>query len=76
VLSTVVNFFNPHAVLLTGSLATIEPFVAAVRGALYERCLPMATQNLEVAVASAGAAAGALGAGQLALQAVHSKGKD
>jgi predicted NBD/HSP70 family sugar kinase len=71
VLSTVVNFFNPHAVLLTGRLAAIEPFVAAVRGALYERCLPMATQNLEVSVASAGADAGSLGAGLLALQLVH-----
>jgi predicted NBD/HSP70 family sugar kinase len=71
VLSTVVNFFNPHAVLLTGRLASIEPFVAAVRGALYERCLPMATQNLEVAVAQAGADAGPLGAGMLALQQVH-----
>jgi predicted NBD/HSP70 family sugar kinase len=76
VLSTVVNFFNPHAVLLTGRLASIEPFVAAVRGALYERCLPMATQNLEVAVASAGADAGPLGAGMLALQEVHRKGRD
>jgi predicted NBD/HSP70 family sugar kinase len=71
VLSTVVNFFNPHAVLLTGRLASIEPFVAAIRGALYERCLPMATQNLEVAVASAGVDAGPLGAGQLALHQVH-----
>lgn len=76
VLSTVVNFFNPHAVLLTGRLASIEPYVAAIRGALYERCLPMATQNLEVAVASAGADAGVLGAGQLALDQVHRKGKD
>jgi predicted NBD/HSP70 family sugar kinase len=76
VLSTVVNFFNPHAVLLTGRLAAIEPFVAAVRGALYERCLPMATQNLEVTPASAGADAGSLGAGMLALQEVHRKGKD
>ncbi|MEV4311101.1 ROK family transcriptional regulator [Actinocrispum sp. NPDC049592] len=73
VLSTVVNFFNPHAVLLTGRLAAIEPFVAAVRGALYERCLPMATQNLEVSVASAGADAGSLGAGLLALHLVHSR---
>jgi predicted NBD/HSP70 family sugar kinase len=71
VLSTVVNFFNPHAVLLTGRLASIEPFVAAVRGALYERCLPMATQNLEVAVAQSGADAGPMGAGMLALQQVH-----
>lgn len=76
VLSTVVNFYNPHAVLLTGRLASVEPFVAAVRGALYERCLPMATQNLEVAMASAGADAGPLGAGLLALHQVHRKGKD
>jgi predicted NBD/HSP70 family sugar kinase len=73
VLSTVVNFFNPHAVLLTGRLASIEPYVAAVRGALYERCLPMATQNLTVAVAQAGADAGPLGAGILALQHVHTQ---
>jgi predicted NBD/HSP70 family sugar kinase len=79
VLSTVVNFFNPHAVLLTGRLASIEPFVAAVRGALYERCLPMATQNLEVGVARAGADAASLGAGMLALHQVQQqvrKGRD
>ncbi|WP_185845726.1 ROK family transcriptional regulator [Kibdelosporangium aridum] len=73
VLSTVVNFFNPHAVLLTGLLSSVEPYVAAVRGALYERCLPMATQNLEVAVAQAGQDAGPLGAGMLALHQVHRK---
>lgn len=68
VLSTVVNFVNPHAVLLYGRLATIEPYVAAVRGALYERCLPIATQDLEIGVAAAGADAGVLGAGLLALR--------
>ncbi|MCE7009252.1 ROK family transcriptional regulator [Kibdelosporangium philippinense] len=73
VLSTVVNFFNPHAVLLTGRLSSVEPYVAAVRSALYERCLPMATQNLEVAVARAGKDAGPLGAGMLALHQAHRK---
>ncbi|ALG05872.1 ROK family transcriptional regulator [Kibdelosporangium phytohabitans] len=73
VLSTVVNFFNPHAVLLAGRLSSVEPYVAAVRGALYERCLPMATQNLTVAVAQAGRDAGPLGAGVLALHQVHRK---
>ncbi|QWF78422.1 ROK family transcriptional regulator [Amycolatopsis sp. CA-230715] len=68
VLSTVVNFVNPHAVLLYGRLATIEPYVAAVRGALYERCLPIATQDLEIGVAAAGVDAGVLGAGLLALR--------
>ncbi|GAA1956012.1 ROK family transcriptional regulator [Amycolatopsis minnesotensis] len=68
VLSTVVNFVNPHAVLLYGRLATIEPYVAAVRGALYERCLPIVTQDLEIGVAAAGVDAGVLGAGLLALR--------
>lgn len=68
VLSGVVNFFNPHAVLLSGRLATIEPYVAAVRGALYEWCLPMTTQNLEISVASTGADAGVIGAAVLVLQ--------
>ncbi len=68
VLSTVVNFFNPNAVLLTGRLATIEPYVAAVRGVLYERCLPVATQSLEIDLATAGPDAGILGGGILALE--------
>ncbi|MYW63031.1 ROK family protein [Streptomyces sp. SID8379] len=67
VLSVVVNFFNPQAVALGGVLATAEPLVAAVRGVLYERCLPLATADLEITTTSAGADAGLLGAGLTAL---------
>lgn len=63
VLATVVNFFNPDAVLLGGALSTSEAFVAAVRAGLYERCLPLATRNLEIARLRTGADAGLLGAG-------------
>ncbi len=70
VLATVTNFFNPHAVLLGGMLSTSEAFVAAVRSALYERCLPLATRALEIERVRAGADAGLLGAGLLCLDAV------
>ncbi|OON71885.1 ROK family transcriptional regulator [Streptomyces tsukubensis] len=62
VLSVVVNFFNPQAVILGGVLATAEPLVAAVRGVLYERCLPLATADLEITTTVTGHNAGLLGA--------------
>ncbi|GAA1091110.1 MULTISPECIES: ROK family transcriptional regulator [Streptomyces violaceusniger group] len=68
VLSVVVNFFNPEAVVLAGALAEAEPLVAAVRGMLYERCLPMATSELTITAATSGADAGLLGAGHAALR--------
>ncbi|NDZ99701.1 ROK family protein, partial [Streptomyces sp. SID10116] len=67
VLSVVVNFFNPQAVALGGVLATAEPLVAAVRGVLYERCLPLATADLEITTTVTGVDAGLLGAGLTAL---------
>ncbi|MGB8945625.1 MAG: ROK family protein, partial [Streptomyces sp.] len=68
VLSVVVNFFNPQAVALGGVLATAEPLVAAVRGVLYERCLPLATADLEITTTVTGRDAGLLGAGLTALR--------
>ncbi|MFE6402859.1 ROK family transcriptional regulator [Streptomyces alboflavus] len=68
VLSVVVNFFNPQAVALGGALATAEPLVAAVRGVLYERCLPVCTADLEITTTVTGPDAGLLGAGLTALR--------
>ncbi|MDJ1132458.1 ROK family transcriptional regulator, partial [Streptomyces iconiensis] len=68
VLSVVVNFFNPEAVVLGGALAEAEPLVAAVRGMLYERCLPMTTSDLTIAASVSGPDAGLLGAGHAALR--------
>lgn len=67
VLANVVNFANPDAVLLGGALSGSEAFVAAVRGALYERCLPLATRELRIDRVRVGADAGLYGAGALAL---------
>ncbi|GAT72914.1 ROK family transcriptional regulator [Microbacterium hydrocarbonoxydans] len=54
VLSSVVNFFNPHAVFVTGELTEFEPFIAAVRSSIYEGCLPIATQSLRIERAATG----------------------
>jgi predicted NBD/HSP70 family sugar kinase len=67
VLSGVVNFFNPHAVFLTGSLSSSEPFLAAVRSRVYEACHPLVTQTLTIEAARTGADAVLLGAARLAM---------
>jgi predicted NBD/HSP70 family sugar kinase len=65
ILSVVVNFFNPQAVFIGGLLADCEPLLASIRGSLYERCLPLATQTLLIERLSTGVDAGILGAAQL-----------
>ncbi|MFJ2552415.1 ROK family transcriptional regulator [Microbacterium sp. NPDC087591] len=67
-LSGVVNFFNPHAVFLTGSMSASEPFIAAVRSRVYEACHPLATQRLRIEAATTGADAILHGAARLALE--------
>lgn len=66
-LSTVVNFFNPGDVYLTGALSAANVYVAAVRSQLYERCLPLVTAGLRVEAAQAGSDAGLIGAAELAI---------
>lgn len=66
-LSGVVNFFNPHAVFLTGSMSASEPFIAAVRSRVYEACHPLATQRLRIEAAVTGVDAILQGAARLAL---------
>lgn len=69
VLAVVVNFFNPQAVLLGGALGGSDPLLAAVRGTLYERALPLNTQELEIGTCRTGIDAGIIGAGLSGLQA-------
>lgn len=74
VLSGVVNFFNPHAVLLTGSLSSSEQFIAAVRSRVYEGCHPLVTRDLTIEAAQTGADAILHGAARLVLIEVLSFG--
>ena len=65
VLTGVVNFFNPHALFLTGSMSASEPFIAAVRSRVYEGCHPLVTRELRIEAAQTGADAILLGAAHL-----------
>jgi predicted NBD/HSP70 family sugar kinase len=67
VLATIVNFFNPDAVVLGGNLSLSEAFVAGIRSAIYTMCLPMATDQLDIVVSAAGRLGGAQGAARLIL---------
>lgn len=67
-LATVVNFFNPDALVIGGQLGRAEPFVASVRAAVFERSLPMATENLQVRTSQTGPMAGVLGGARLMIE--------
>ncbi|MBF8190644.1 ROK family protein [Nonomuraea sp. K274] len=69
VLTVLVNFFNPDVVAVGGSLSAAEPLITSIRAAVWERCLPLATRDLEIAPARAGRDAALLGAGALLLEA-------
>jgi glucokinase-like ROK family protein len=68
-LASVVNFFNPSHVFLTGSIVTIGPlFLAAVRQSVYQRSLALSTRGLHVQYSALGDTGGIVGAGVLAMQ--------
>jgi glucokinase-like ROK family protein len=68
-LASVVNFFNPSHVFLSGSIVTIGPlFLAAVRQSVYQRSLALSTRHLHVQYSSLGDTGGITGAGVLAMQ--------
>lgn len=73
VLAAVVNFFNPQVLVIGGLLSHAEPFVAAIRSTLYDLCLPMATERLDISGTKAGVHAGVLGAGTLLLEHLFSR---
>ncbi|MCG5212020.1 ROK family protein [Streptosporangium soli] len=70
VLTVLVNFLNPDAIVVGGNLSRAEPLISSIRAAVYERCLPLATRDLEIAVTRSGPDAALLGAGSLLLDAV------
>lgn len=67
VLATIMNFFNPQRLVLGGVLGEAKAFVAGVRSAIYLECLPMITDELDIAVSKAKEHAGILGAGAVVL---------
>jgi predicted NBD/HSP70 family sugar kinase len=70
VLATIVNFFNPRDVVLGGTMSASAPLVAAIRAELYQRCLPLVAEDLEVRAARRPSDAGVRGACHLILEEV------
>lgn len=64
-LSGLVNFLNPDAVVIGGALSSLDVYVAATRGMLYERCLPSMTQSLTIDASVTGPNAALVGLGHL-----------
>lgn len=62
VLSSIVNFFNPRDVVLGGAMSASAPLVAAIRAQLFQRCLPLVANDLEVRAARNPSDAGIRGA--------------
>jgi predicted NBD/HSP70 family sugar kinase len=68
VLASLVSFYNPNAIVIGGPLAEVdEEPLAAVRTAIYQLALPLATRALRVETSLNSAAVGTLGARAMAL---------
>jgi predicted NBD/HSP70 family sugar kinase len=69
VLASLVNFYNPSAVVVGGSLADLrDDLLAGIRGVVYHRALPLATRRLTIETTAFGQRAGVSGAVVLAAE--------
>jgi predicted NBD/HSP70 family sugar kinase len=75
VVASLVNFYNPETVIIGGSLAALyDDLLAAIRGVVYQRALPLATRRLRLETTALGWQAGLLGAIELARRSAFSPG--
>lgn len=70
VLAAAVNFINPGSVVLGGLMSTSGPLVAAIRAELFQRCLPIASEGLDVRTIKSPETAATRGAFRLLLDEV------
>ncbi|MBC7631160.1 MAG: ROK family transcriptional regulator [Flavobacterium sp.] len=71
VLATCVNLLNPSVIVIGGKLSEAgEYLLAGVREVVYQRSLPLATNDLRIVSTSAGGKGGILGAGAMVIDAV------
>jgi predicted NBD/HSP70 family sugar kinase len=69
VLASLVNFFNPHRIVMTGGVARAgAPLLAGIREAVYGRSLPLAARALDITVSDAPDMSGRLGAALMAIE--------
>ena len=68
VLAALVNFFNPHRIVMTGGVARAgAPLLAGIREAVYGRSMPLAARALEITVSDAPDLSGRVGAALMAI---------
>src|SRR4051794_2752174 len=69
VLAALVNFFNPHRIVMTGGVAQAGlPLPARLPGAVYRRSMPLAARSLEITVSEAPEMSGRIGAALMAIE--------
>jgi predicted NBD/HSP70 family sugar kinase len=69
VLAALVNFFNPHRIVMTGGVAQAGvPLIAGIRESVYRRAMPLAARSLEITVSDAPDLSGRLGAALMAIE--------
>jgi glucokinase-like ROK family protein len=69
VLASLVNFFNPSQIYITGRIANFgNHLLIAIKRAVLRRSLPLATSELDIVFSRIGSDAGVLGAIMLALE--------
>ncbi len=69
VLAALVNFFNPHRIVMTGGVAQAGvPLLAGIREAVYARSMPLAARALEITVSEAPDLSGRVGAALMAIE--------
>jgi predicted NBD/HSP70 family sugar kinase len=69
VLAALVNFFNPHRIVMTGGVARAGvPLLAGIRESVYARSMPLAARALEITVSDAPDLSGRVGAALMAIE--------
>ncbi|TDC68769.1 ROK family transcriptional regulator [Streptomyces hainanensis] len=69
VLATAVSFFNPSVIVIGGALSQAgEHLIAGIREVVYQRSLPLATQDLRIVQSRAGERAGVYGAAAMVVE--------
>jgi predicted NBD/HSP70 family sugar kinase len=69
VLAALVNFFNPHRIVMTGGVAQAGlPLLSGIRESVYARAMPLAARTLEITVSDAPDLSGRVGAALMAIE--------